>query len=104
MKNDQQVVSKYLRLKMTDELREMIQKIPFISLEETQTSSHIYLGSGKIRSKNRSYPAMIRVWIRSDEIWASIKAFGCGVSISNKFKTVAERRQFINKVLERFNK
>ncbi len=105
MKSDQRVfVSKYLRMRMAGELRDMIEGIPFVGLEETQAESHVYVGNGRIMSGSRTYPAIVRVWIKGGDVWASLKAFGAGASISERFRTAEERRKFVEKVLERFKK
>lgn len=100
MKNGQKVVSKYLRLRMTDDLREMLKRIPVEGVTETQAGSHIYMGSGRIRVGQRSYPVSVRVWMKQEEIWASVKSFGSRLSISSRFQNAVERRQFVSNVLE----
>jgi hypothetical protein len=100
MKNGQKVVSKYLRLRMTDDLREMLRKIPVEDVTETQAGSHIYMGSGKVRVGPRTYPVIVRVWMKEDEVWASVRSFGSRLSISSRFRNAAERREFVSNVLE----
>jgi len=104
MRNVQKVVSKYLRLRMTDELREMIKKIPEVeSLEETQAGNHIYLGNGKIRTRSGRSWVRVRVWMKGEEIWASVRS-RAGLSVAAPFRTVKERREFTKKIMEGIEK
>lgn len=60
------IASKFFRLKMTDDLQEMVGNFPFKNLKEIQ-SDNIYLARGEIQIGDFCSPISVRVWLDEKE-------------------------------------
>jgi hypothetical protein len=60
------IASKFYRIKITDDLKEMIGNFPFKDLVEIQ-SDNIYLARGEIQIGNFCSPISVRVWLDEKE-------------------------------------
>ena len=75
------MISKLCRLRLTNELEEMIRELPVKGLEETQVGNHVYMGRGMIRVGTQDYPVQLRVWIDGDTMRAAVRAKRAGLEV-----------------------
>lgn len=88
------VVSKLYRIQLTDDLREMIQKLPVRGLKETQEGDYVYAGSGEVEVGSFHYPVWIRVRSEDGGLTAVIEAPKAYLELQAPFGTKEERRDF----------
>jgi hypothetical protein len=60
------IISKFYRMKLSDDLKEMTESFPFIDLKEIQ-SDNIYLAKGGVQIGNFQSPISVRVWLDEKE-------------------------------------
>ena len=73
------VVSKYYRIRMTEELRSMLESIPVQDVTEEPRGDHVYLGLGKMVVGARAHPATVRVDAGPFGMSLTVSAPGAGV-------------------------
>jgi hypothetical protein len=49
MKRATKIVSKYYRIKMSDEIRHFLKQLPIRNMVESQVGNHIYMGNGELQ-------------------------------------------------------
>jgi hypothetical protein len=103
MKFDDRVVSKFYRIKWTDQLKEMIRNTQITDLEENQIGNHVYSGKGYLQVGSQSHEVTIRVRISKGDVRFHLECPKENISINEPFnpktngKTVGERvRKILN--------
>lgn len=85
------VMSKYHRIRMTDELRAMLKEIPVQNVTEEPKGDHVYLGFGKIVLGAQGHPAMIRVGAGPHGMDLTVLSPEAGVTVQCPFETKEDR-------------
>jgi len=98
------VVSKFYRLKMTDEIRSLITALPVKNLRETQVGNHVYYAKGQIKIGVGYYPGRIRIWLWNKNISVSVKSEEAGFGVIFPFNSRHEQARasrVINSALQK---
>jgi hypothetical protein len=88
-----QVLSKFYRLKMTDDIRDLITNIPFRNLEETTVKEQIYRAYGEIQIGSKYQPVDIRIWLQDGAPKLEIKSKQAQVYAVYPFDTKNEQEE-----------
>jgi hypothetical protein len=84
---------------MTDNLRNVLLKLPNLDLEETQAGNHIYFAHGKLKIGHKAYPCRLRVWIDQNEnMKIALKAPRAKIDITDRFDSKSGRYRFIQRL------
>jgi hypothetical protein len=101
---DPKVLSKFYRLKLTDQIRDLITALPTENLQETQVGNHVYYAKGQFKVGSQSYPGRIRIWLWNRNISISVKSEEIGFNIVCPFNDEMEQKraaQVINENLQK---
>jgi len=90
MKSDKnKVIAKYHRLRLTDDIRNLIRGLP-VSVEETQVGSHVYLADGEVQMGLQKSPVRIRIECRHGKLSLVVKS-GTWLAMSLPYDTPEQR-------------
>lgn len=92
MDNIRKVISKYYRLRFTDELREVVEALPVHGLQEDQVGNHVYSARGSLDVGGRIYHATVRVRLAEEGPMVYVSAPGAGVSVVCPFEASAVKK------------
>lgn len=98
MEQREKVVSKFYRLKMSGELRTMIESLPVRGLVEIIKGNHVYLGNGTLLIGAREHPTRILIQEDNGSINFEIEAPTAGLLIQCPFNSEEERAKIPDKV------
>ncbi len=84
------VVSKYHRLRLTDDIRKHIHGLPVVDLEETQVGNHVYMANGRICLGLEQSGVKIRIAHRDGQFKLTVKS-GNGLDLELPYDTPEER-------------
>jgi len=98
MEQRTQVVSKFYRLKMSKELRDLLRSLPFQIEEEVRGMDHVYLGRGTLRLSGGRHPAEASVRLRNGGLIASVSVPEAGIQVEGPFETPEDRSSFPEEV------
>jgi hypothetical protein len=68
------VISKFYRLKLTDELHAFVKALPVRNLHESQVGDSIYVANGELCVGHTYYPVGVRVWFQHGRVVAQVKS------------------------------
>lgn len=95
------ILSKLLRLKLTDEIRELVSLLPTKNLRESHTENYVYYAIGEIKIGTKYYPVKIRIQLQSENcITVSVKSEKAGLSVVYPFNEPPVNRQAARKINE----
>lgn len=86
-----QVVPKYYRIAMAEDLRRLLGSIPVKAVAEESGGDHVYLGSGTVTVRGEELRATVRVGIEDGVLRLSVTVPEASVDVNCPFDT-GERR------------
>ncbi len=103
MKFDDRVVSKFYRIKWTDQLKEMIQSAPITDLEENQVGNHVYSGKGYLQIGSQRHKVTIRVRISKGDVRFYLECPKANISIDEPFDPKTNGSSIRDKIRKMLN-
>lgn len=94
MEQRARVVSKFYRLKMSGELRTMIESLPVRIEREVVSSDRVYLGKGVLELSRGRHEAEVSIQLRDGKLPAGVAIPSAGVRVEEPFETLEEMAAF----------
>jgi len=82
---DTRIISKFYRLKMTDEIRDVLKYLPIKNMIEMRELNSIYSGKGELVTGLKSYPVIINIGLVNKKIWIKLVAEKAGICVKCEF-------------------
>jgi hypothetical protein len=91
-------MSKFYRLKMVDNIRDLILGVPFRNLKEITVKEQIYRACGEIQTGSTYQPVDIRIWLQNGDPILEIKSDSAKIYALCPFKTESDQEEARNSV------
>jgi len=91
-KRNGKVVSKYHRLRLTDDIRKLVLGLPVVNLRETQVGNHVYMADGEICIGLQKRSVRIRIAHRDGRLSLIIRSAD-GLDLELPYDTSEQRDQ-----------
>jgi len=91
-----QIASKFYRLKMTDDIHNLILSIPFRNLEEITVREQVYRAYGEIQVGSKYHPVDVRIWLQDGAPKLEIKSKQAQIYAVYPFNTRNEQEEAKN--------
>lgn len=103
MERNSKIISKYYRIRMSDEIRYMIEELPIQGLRETQIGDFIYAGHGYTEIGTKVFLTVIKIQLKNNEPVVSIVIPNAKISLSCPFNMDRIKRSFDNAIKIKLN-
>ena len=94
------VVSRFYRLKMSEELAKVIRSLPVRIEKEVRDRDCVYRGLGTLKLSGRGHEAEMAVLLEEGGLVARMDAPSAGLRIDGPFETEEDRAEFLREVRE----
>ncbi len=82
---DTRIVSKFYRLKLTDEIKLLLTQLPVKDISERKDDNSVYSGSGEITIGVNSHPVEIKIGVVNKKPWVRLVSERIGVDVDCEF-------------------
>jgi hypothetical protein len=89
---------KFLRLKISNTLREIITIIPIHNLVEYQNVGYVYSGTGTYRDGCGKFPASVKVLIKENDIMFQMISESGRLSFSHRLNTDEDKQALLESI------
>jgi hypothetical protein len=88
------IVSKFYRLKMSGELRTMIESLPVRIEREVASKDRVYLGRGALELSGGRHEAEVSIQLQDGRLMAGVTVPSAGIRVEGPFETPEEMAAF----------
>lgn len=86
MRPPTKLISKYHRLRMSDDIRGLLKQLPVRRMQESQVGNHVYQGAGEIKVGTSYIPVSLRIRIVRGRPTVFLNADRAGIAVTCPFE------------------
>ncbi len=101
--NNRKIISKFYRIRISNDLHEMINDLPVRNFRENQIGNHVYSGVGEMRVGSSYFPATIRVRLVEGIPIVFVRVPHAGISTDCPLKSKTTGQIVKQAILNTFN-